>query len=249
MSSPEHLAATLTTLPAGARIWFWICAEAKETPLLITRVSDDPDMAKLRDLSLAVTRSPLSAQVAGLGHCNEDGTIDLLAEGLDKTHLKVISRFVKNHLDDHPGLARIRGMRLLVLAEDGQQVEDVLHHPPLWEGVPTVAAPQTAAATVRVLEDSAPGAQLRLWMTLTGPGGAPFVTHTDINADPDGKILNAQIRAALRRGAKGRGQRAIYTHRAEGRTLFAAAPIDETLAALQQAWPALPPMTIEVTDV
>ena len=249
MSSPAQLTETLLRLSAGARLWFWLCPEAQETPLLMTLLSEDPEMEQLRDLALRVTRSPLSAQIAGLGQCNESGVIDLLAEGLTKSHLKVISRFVREHLEDHPPLARLRGMRLLVLAEDGQTIQKILHHAPLWEGIPEDAAPGSVAATVKRLETSTPGARLRLWMTQSGPGGAPFIISTDVHTDPDGASLNAQIRAALRRGAAGAGQHAIYSHRAEGRALLVTDAIEETLTALMMAWPTLPPMAIEVKDV
>lgn len=206
MSMTTAVEHALLALYPGQRIWFWCSPESPEPhpPLLVTPLSDDPDMAQLKAYARAVPLRPGAAFSMGAGHVDEDGTLKLGGSMVSANMLAPIADWARANVGAHPGLASLKGLTLMTV-QNGQ-ITAVHSDDTLWESMPMVSAPGSmgdTAARLSQLEQSH-------WFALRGAGAntPPMLMLHPQESDPDGQffsrwLMNTQTNSDDSRVIKG----------------------------------------------
>ncbi|MEL6342713.1 MAG: hypothetical protein AAFV53_06245 [Myxococcota bacterium] len=248
-ASIESTASMLARWRPGHRGWFWLCPmlDDQAPPLLFSAIREDTDASALRAAAASLPRPAAAPARFGVATADADGRLSLGGPGLCDADLLRLSDWVRDNVDAHPALARLRDLTLLCI-EDGV-VTDTFEDPDLWLGVPKAIAPGTAAETVQRLAAARPGMNLWFWMTTTGPTNAPHLAVGLQRDDRDGKRFAEEIRV-LRQFASEDGPRCagILRRADDGLMLTTDAPLADALSILAAVLGAHPQLRAPLAD-
>ncbi len=231
----------LAGLSAGQRAWLWFCADpVPPTPmLLLSPFAEDPQMKRLLEQTAAARVPPGVRPVMGIASVDADGHLALGAPGLTAAHLAGLARWAALRLPAHPRLARLSGATMHAL-DDAGVVLATHRDPALWADFPPLQVRGTIRHSAHLLDRLKPGQDAWLWMTLSGPGGQPFLALGSVRRDPDGRRLAEDVAEIRRRSPRpGRQLGGSLQITGEGGVLIStAAPVKNAaklLAALLEA--------------
>ena len=197
----EHL----KTLSAGDRFWFWMCPEAGgDIPaLLLQPLAEDPGMKKLNEQTQQLTLPLTASPFMGLGNVNSEGRFRFSGPLANATRLSALAGWVKQQVEPHPELARLKDSALLNISSAGT-VRAIHEDPALWEGVPDVMVPGTLGESAMRLSRIRPGRPCWFWLAQNGPSNKPFLYLHAARKDPQGAAFAATV-VRLRRRASSKG--------------------------------------------
>ena len=160
----SETAAALDALTIGERAWFWLCPQA-EPRLLASAMGDDRDMARIRAAARAVCPEG-AAWISGVMSVDQEGRFNLYSQSdlAGAPMLESLADWASAHHQEHPGLAALRGARLLRIDGEGHIQADA-EQPSAWSELPHRVVPGSIAHAARRIRALADGEQYILWMT------------------------------------------------------------------------------------
>lgn len=222
----------LLSLSVGERAWFWFCPELAErdTPsLLLQPFTAAPDrlLAQAGDLGTP----PGARECMGVASVDEDGSLRLGSATSSPEALAALSRWVHHNISKHPGLARMRGARMVQISAAGL-VEAVHHDEALWAGLPVVASPGSLESAAEAIAALPVGASLWFWLLRRGPSGRPFLAVRSAEEPPAAFV--AQVEQVQRRCVRSDRAAQGTIRRLDARTVafLTSAPLDAVEAML-----------------
>lgn len=159
----------------------------------------DPTMGRLsRRIEGAGPSDPDAAVCSGSGAVTPDGRLQLLGNRFSAALLADLAGWVKAHVSNHPGLARLRGVEL-VMVTPNRRVRQIFSDDTLWQGVPAPPCPGTLRASSDHIQAMGTGDNALFWMTAHGDEDSPFIGVHPFQGDPDMGAFTEQLRRYRRR--------------------------------------------------
>ena len=215
--SIAHTAAALSALPAGARAGLWLADDVAEAavPLLISPLSSDPDLSRLRQ---QIARQGADGQL-GVLYVGAEGAIKMGLPGATGPHLSALARWVRAQVAAHPSLAHLVGAALIDVQPDGT-VGASFARDKLWRELERPAAAGTIDETAAALGAMQPGDQAWFWLSQRGPGGKPFLSLVPATDPAELAPFQQRARALERCSPPGERIRGIARMTASGTLLL-----------------------------
>lgn len=183
MTAPtiSDTATALEALTIGQRAWFWLCQDA-EPRLLATSVGEDRDMSQIQAAAEAI-RPSRAPWISGVMSLDGEGRLNLYSqdEQADGRALQGLAEWAAEHHAEHPGLAALRGARLLRVDASGR-IRAEAPQPVAWEELPERVVPGSVADAARKLLVMGEGEQRILWMC--GSPAHIIVARTPVDLRP-----------------------------------------------------------------
>lgn len=198
-------ASVLRRANPGDRILFWLAPNRlnKHSLLVLRETHHEESTTRFQNAILRIQGEIGLTPKAANGYLQVDdkGHFHLYSFS-PRNMLKKIAELVHGHLDTHPALGRLVGLRQSQLSESGDVVS-TFDNPELWEGMerPELkASGETLDALRRSLKAHAPGRKFHFDFTAEGPSGQPLLILTP--EGEDSKTTHAQSRKTLTAGVR-----------------------------------------------
>jgi hypothetical protein len=224
----------LLSLQAGARSWFWFCPDCSDLPLLMEGFSNPNGMARLLERASSLTL-PMGAHVTtGIAAVDGNGVLQFGGPMVGAELLAQLSAWVRSHVAEHPGLARLRGAQAIHVDSSGA-VQGRFVDEALWEGIPKVMIPGSLGAAAQTLQDLSAGEDAWIW--LSEGSSEPVVVALPVASDPRAEALGPLVVSGrLRSGVRGAGLRGTARRLGSGALLVSTVDDLDALGERLSAW-------------
>jgi hypothetical protein len=127
---------------------------------------------------------------------NAEGQLGLLCNGMTASHLQLLAQWTRDHLEEYPELARLRGAHILPVGAEGGVDSPITQHDS-WLKVPDRPPRGTVAHAEALIDGLAPGDKAWVWMIQCGPFGVPILCLSRCDDDPKMRSLQICVKTLM----------------------------------------------------